>query len=274
MSLFDVLPAGLNVVGNLASSALSYLSVRDTNRMKMDLANTAHQREVRDLRRAGLNPILSGTGGSGAAVPNLESQKFENPTKDVASDYATAKRVNIDAETAKLQQELLKAQILKTQADTDVSWSQGVQIRANTLYTDQQVRESLGRMGLLEKQTALTGFNAESARLGLKSDEAISQIWTMVGNSMARILGSRQSTQTVDGAFNRVVKEITGVDPVELTEAGVAKLKAIVDAPARLYEVVKGIVGKGIDWSFPPEQRRSIGLPGQSYGGSSNAKER
>lgn len=34
------------------------------------LANTAHQREILDLRAAGLNPILSGTGGMGAATPS------------------------------------------------------------------------------------------------------------------------------------------------------------------------------------------------------------
>lgn len=53
-------------------AASSLFGGRQARKTEIELANTAHQREVRDLREAGLNPILSGTGGAGAAVPAQE----------------------------------------------------------------------------------------------------------------------------------------------------------------------------------------------------------
>lgn len=80
--------ARLQYKAQQATNEQNYKIWRENVDWQTQMANTAHQREVADLRSAGLNPILSATGGSGAPVPNVASPTMVSPGSSVADKSA------------------------------------------------------------------------------------------------------------------------------------------------------------------------------------------
>lgn len=88
---------------------------QETNAKSIDLANTAHQREIADLKAAGLNPVLS-AGGQGAATPTLGTAQVQNEMEggylgqigqvaNIANTFSSAKSLAQNAKLANAQTE-------------------------------------------------------------------------------------------------------------------------------------------------------------------------
>ena len=71
--------AAAGIGGGLLGNYLNSREMRKQREWMEKMSNTAHQREVDDLRNAGLNPILSATGGNGASTPQGQLIPMEDP---------------------------------------------------------------------------------------------------------------------------------------------------------------------------------------------------
>lgn len=173
-----------SLIGGLIGNDASARQAAKNRDFQAQQSATAHQREVTDLRAAGLNPILSGTGGSGASTSSGATAQQNDVVTPAVNSAMTLMRTM--AETAKLQAEALteanRPQLVNAQASSAMSASvladeqAGIQNQIGaSAYATAQERIALAKMHdktsallvqqkLSEKErTAILGYDKVTA---------------------------------------------------------------------------------------------------------------
>ncbi|QXP08158.1 MAG: DNA pilot protein [Arizlama microvirus] len=119
---------GANLLGTILTNEANRKEAKNNRNFQSEMSSSAHQREVADLRAAGLNPILSAS-GSGASTPSGAQATLENPGSAISTGINTAmavrqsaaglENVSADTQNKKVSNSLIANQSLSTAKDVE-----------------------------------------------------------------------------------------------------------------------------------------------------------
>lgn len=168
-----------SVVGGLATTGFNMFQSDKTRDFNREMSSTMHQREVDDLRKAGLNPVLSANHGGSAVAPAVSPQAgdFDATNKamqglqlasSLALQNAQIREVNATSSGKELENKIglrtynekidsIREQLTKLRNEVDMNTPQRKKL-------DQEISNLEIQSKILENEQSHSGLDLSRAR--------------------------------------------------------------------------------------------------------------
>lgn len=209
-----MITAGSSLIG----SGLSYLSGRQTNKMNQAIAreqmafqermsSTAYQRGVKDLKKAGLNPMLAYMKG-GASTPSGASIAMQNPAANLGGEMAAGASSAVAAYKASNESKAIKSRIGLDKELTEAA-------KQKALSDSASAHKAVSETNILNSQLGAVRAEAQARKKIAEINEtmAVPDAWI---NRAAPIIGVGASAFGIKGILNKLLDR--GEEKIQTTE--------------------------------------------------------
>jgi small-conductance mechanosensitive channel len=211
-------------VGAIAGGLIASKGAKDANKetaastarqmaFQERMSNTAHQRQVKDLRKAGINPILSAKLG-GASSPSGASYVAQNELQTLGDNISSMYAQYHTAQQQQSASQLNQAQVNKTNQEID-------NLKATESLTNEQKLQVSETIEKIKAEIGMIGQNMQQSRATIKklqADTKMSEALSTIPKIIEKNLEGMDETsisQKTEAVYNYFFPKGIGMGPFD-----------------------------------------------------------